>query len=447
MEASGGFRRLALPAAAGAAVVVSILGLVGFGVIARRSTTELASDVGHLGRLGSLPRFSVSTTVSSGADAGARGRYLSRGQMLGGEQGQMQMQISDGTSSLCSSSTPPPGCGTGGFQVVQPSAGINIGDVQVSALPPPPAPPPTVVRYGDVGVTPKGCPTCPVLDTKVVALQKQQMRANQERIDRLARLIEKNRQAMEQTVDNMRILKTVMGSSVFDMKEAVHKFDVDVESKLMIQANKPGPEGNKGPPGFDGMDGVPGEPGEPGETGRPGSMGPPGYIGWTGNTGYSGVHGPPGPIGKGGTEGEKGPMGYRGIDGQVGPASTDLRCSRIGGMMYQDICWKSEMLTENKDKEPEDCRVWNPNKHWDEDEWWQLVKIFQSRKTSSHIDRDNTMGGLCHNFIASISWTQGGDETKVWANEATFGNLDPAVNAKCHVYNGVGTRAVYACAV
>ena len=65
---------------------------------------------------------------------------------------------------------------------------------------PPPAPPPTIVRYGDVGVAPKGCPTCPVLDTKVVALQKQQMKANQERIDRLARLIQKNRESMEKTV-------------------------------------------------------------------------------------------------------------------------------------------------------------------------------------------------------------------------------------------------------
>jgi hypothetical protein len=33
----------------------------------------------------------------------------------------------------------------------------------------------------------------------------------------------------------MRILKTVMGSAVFDMKEAVRKLDVDIESKLEIQ--------------------------------------------------------------------------------------------------------------------------------------------------------------------------------------------------------------------
>lgn len=47
----------------------------------------------------------------------------------------------------------------------------------------------------------------------------------------------------------------------------------------------------------------------------------------------------------------------------------------------------------------------------------QLVKLFQSKKTSSRIDREHTEGGLCSNFIASISWTQGGDETKVWAND------------------------------
>jgi len=118
-----------------------------------------------------------------------------------------------------------------------------------------------VVRYGDVGVTPKGCPTCPVLDTKVVALQKQQMELNQERIDRLARLIQKNQEAMEKTVDNMRILKTVMGSAIFDMKEATRRFDMDIESKLEIQEHKMGPQGEQGEPGFDGMDGSPGQPG------------------------------------------------------------------------------------------------------------------------------------------------------------------------------------------
>ena len=45
------------------------------------------------------------------------------------------------------------------------------------------------------------------------------------------------------------------------------------------------------------------------------------------------------------------------------------------------------------------------------------MKLFQSKKTSSRIDREHTEGGLCSNFIASISWTQGGDETKVWAND------------------------------
>jgi hypothetical protein len=243
-------------------MLVTALGLAGVGASWRRPTELVASadGVGHLGRLGSLPRFSVSTTAAGGGSAGGRGRDAAQGQMLGGAQEQQeQMQISDGSALACSSPSPPPGCGQGGFQVVQPLA--SIGDVRVSALPPPPAPPPTVVRYGDVGVAPKGCPTCPVLDTKVVALQKQQMQLNQERIDRLARLIQKNQEAMEKTVDNMRILKTVMGSAIFDMKEATRKFDMDIESKLEIQQHKMGPQGEQGAPGFDGMDGSPGQPG------------------------------------------------------------------------------------------------------------------------------------------------------------------------------------------
>ena len=61
--------------------------------------------------------------------------------------------------------------------------------------------------------------------------------------------------------------------------------------------------------------------------------------------------------------------------------------------VYKDVCWKSSMLTENKDKVPSSCRVWNPTQHWDEDEWWQLVKLFQSQKTSSRIEREDTQVG------------------------------------------------------
>jgi hypothetical protein len=61
--------------------------------------------------------------------------------------------------------------------------------------------------------------------------------------------------------------------------------------------------------------------------------------------------------------------------------------------VYKNVCWKSSLLTENKDLVPKACRVWNPAEHWDEDEWWQLVKLFQSKKTSSRINREDTQGG------------------------------------------------------
>jgi len=350
---SASYRRLALPAAAGAAVLVSVIGLVGFGISSRRDTspTELVSEIGHLGKLGSLPRFSVSTTAGS-ASEGVRGRDASRGQMLGAQEQQQQMQISQGTSSLCSSPSPPAGCGTGDFQLVQPSGQINIGDVQVSQLPPPPAPPPTIVRYGDVGLTPKGCPTCPVLDTKVVALQKGQIKANQDRIDRLARLIQKNRESMEKTIDNMRILKTVIGSAVFDMKESVHKFDVDVESKLLIQSKKEGPQGHKGRSGFNGLDGVAGEPGESGENGRPGSMGAPGYRGFTGYRGLHGVRGPPGPIGKDGGEGEKAPVGRSGDQVKLVLLLWNCVVRALGGRFTKMCAGKARCLTKTRTRSP-----------------------------------------------------------------------------------------------
>ena len=39
-------------------------------------------------------------------------------------------------------------------------------------------------------------------------------------------------------------------------------------------------------------------------------------------------------MGKEGPEGAKGPVGERGDVGEVGPASNELRCSRIGGQVY-----------------------------------------------------------------------------------------------------------------
>jgi hypothetical protein len=161
--------------AGSAALFVSVLGFIGLSYLAtsQHRVTSLLSDVGYLGKLGSLPRFSVSTSAIPPARRGARGRDAAQGLARAHQQ-----IMHDGA--------------LGGFQVVQPTAGVNVGEVAVSELPSPPPPPPTVVRYGDVGVTPKGCPTCPVLDTKVVSLQMQQMKDNQARIDRLARLIQKN---------------------------------------------------------------------------------------------------------------------------------------------------------------------------------------------------------------------------------------------------------------
>jgi hypothetical protein len=43
----------------------------------------------------------------------------------------------------------------------------QIGRVRVRASAVPAPPPPTLVRFGDVGVAPAGCPMCPVLDDQV----------------------------------------------------------------------------------------------------------------------------------------------------------------------------------------------------------------------------------------------------------------------------------------
>jgi hypothetical protein len=63
---------------------------------------------------------------------------------------------------------------------------------------------------------------------------------------------------IEEGVERMKELKETMTSAIFDMKEAVKKEDVDLETHLMTKEESIGPEGPEGPPGFDGSDGDPG---------------------------------------------------------------------------------------------------------------------------------------------------------------------------------------------
>ena len=64
-------------------------------------------------------------------------------------------------------------------------SGESMGVVNFKTAPKPPAPPPTIVRFGDVGVAPAGCPMCPVLDKEAVKKQKEELKKNAHRIERL----------------------------------------------------------------------------------------------------------------------------------------------------------------------------------------------------------------------------------------------------------------------
>ena len=72
----------------------------------------------------------------------------------------------------------------GKVQLTGPS-GENMGYVNFKTAPLPPAPPPTIVRFGDVGVAPAGCPMCPVLDEEAVKKQKEELKKNAHKIERL----------------------------------------------------------------------------------------------------------------------------------------------------------------------------------------------------------------------------------------------------------------------
>ena len=72
----------------------------------------------------------------------------------------------------------------GKVQLTGPSGEV-MGTVNIKTAPMPPAPPPTIVRFGDVGVAPAGCPMCPVLDEEAVKEQKKELHVNAHKIERL----------------------------------------------------------------------------------------------------------------------------------------------------------------------------------------------------------------------------------------------------------------------
>ena len=162
----------------------------------------------------------------------------------------------------------------------------------MKTLPPPPAPPPTIIRFGDVGVAPAGCPMCPVLDVKAAELQKRQIKRNERKMALLEKAIKGNNERIEEGVERMKQLKVGMAEAIFNMKEAVKKEDVDLETTLMTKEESIGPQGPQGPPGFNGDDGVPGINGGRGVKGPRGRQGPPGEMG------PRGIMGPDGPSGK-----------------------------------------------------------------------------------------------------------------------------------------------------
>ena len=172
----------------------------------------------------------------------------------------------------------------GSMEVTTPD-GDSLGTVDVKTLPPPPAPPPTIIRFGDVGVAAAGCPMCPVLDVKAADMQKRQVKRNEEKIARLEKLIAGNKERIEQGVERMKALKMGMTEAIFNMKEAIKKEDVDVETTLMAKEHEIGPQGPQGRPGFDGDDGVPGINGRKGHTGPRGRQGPAGEMGPRGPVG------------------------------------------------------------------------------------------------------------------------------------------------------------------
>jgi hypothetical protein len=324
--------------------------------------------------------------------------------------------------------------------------GENLGKVHIKTAPAPPGPPPTIIKFGDVGVAPAGCPMCPVLDKEAVKKQKEKLKRNAHRIERLKHAEMINKARIQASVNSMKKLKETMQDKIFAVKEAIKKEDSMLEMEMLQKENTTGPVGPRGPMGYAGANGKNGIDGEDGIRGRQGRQGPEGPIGETGlrgKTGPQGVAGPQGPMGPRGPVGPAGPAGSAGPDG---PPSVAIECERIGGQVFKGVCFKSSTLEQNADVFPEDCKPWQPHEAWGQSDWWKLAQMFRTQNMSPNIDRGSD-GGLCSNFEAVASFTQDPVATKVWVNRKSFDFTPTGGGRTCRLANGEGTIAVYACAV
>jgi len=288
---------------------------------------------------------------------------------------------------------------------------------------------------------------CPVLDVKAAEMQKRQIKRNEHKIEKLEKLITGNNERIEEGVERMKQLKESMTSAIFDMKEAVKKEDVNLETSLMTKEESIGPQGPRGPPGFNGDDGVPGVNGLKGLTGSKGRKGPQGEMGPMGPRGPTGLDGPKGGVGPRGTRGGLGPVGPPGPAGKAGETSSALKCTRIGGLEVHGVCFKSVILSGNRDKLPPKCQPWSPKKKWGQGEWYAVAQNFATKGMLMNDIDEKMDGGRCDNFKAAFSFSQGGTKAKVWVNKEIFKFKPTSAGETCALFNGEDTIAVYACVV
>ena len=437
----GGLRRSVLGVAALCAAA-SALALASSWVQAQRAPAALRSR----GRRGGAAeaRGKAGITVASprawGLDSGIRA-LEARTQQLADFQVSGAMDVPEHPPGMPYIKSPP----MGEMELTGPD-GESLGVVNLKTAPAPPAPPPTIIRFGDVGVAPAGCPMCPVLDEEAVKKQKAELKSNAHRIERLEKFDARNKDRIESSLESMKKLKATMQDRLFQMKEAFTKEDAYLNMKMLEKENSTGPVGPQGPPGWNGVPGVPGLHGIDGTRGPEGRQGAEGAIGDTGLPGPAGKPGGTGPVGPPGPKGPLGPPGPAGEAGPEGAASVTLECDRIAGVMFKGICFKSATITSNKDKFPEGCKSWRPQRDWSEGEWWELAKKFKQLPGVSPID-SGVLGGRCSNFDAVTAFTESVGKTQVWVNQKTFGFNPTGQGRSCTLLNGESATAIYACAV
>jgi len=157
-----------------------------------------------------------------------------------------------------------------------------------------------------------------------------------------------------------------------------------------------------------------------------------------------------------------GMKGMTGPQGSIHIIQLSKVCQEKGGKYYGGVCLMESTLTTNRDNYPAGCSAYQPYMYWSHQDYININKLFRGNKHSTEHVRGWGNGGLCTNYGAILAYTNWHSNNHVWARYGVFHwNAHHQYTGwhchwwwwscwryhyqHCHIYNGAGTSAIYAC--